>query len=137
MINHNYNMMIFDIINSFLLVVLYILIIVVIKNTEFHIIENTFKMEKDFWNNEFTNSKIQYCIIYDKKNIVSSKNKYNAILNDIYKYKFIENLSINRLDAKNAMKEIRRLLKLYHLDIDIEIKIKDGSYIINNTSIHN
>ena len=129
MINHNYNMMIFDIINSFLLVVLYILIIVVIKNTEFHIIENTFKMEKDFWNNEFTNSKIQYCIIYDKKNIVSSKNKYNAILNDIYKYKFIENLSINRLDAKNAMKEIRRLLKLYHLDIDIEIKIKDGSYI--------
>jgi hypothetical protein len=137
MINHNYNMMIFDIINSFLLVVLYILIIVVIKNAEPQISDNTFKMEKDFWNNEFTNSKIQYCIIYDKKNIVSSKNKYNAILNDIYKYKLIENLSINRLDAKNAMKEIRRLLKLYHLDIDIEIKIKDGSYIINNSSIHN
>ena len=129
MINHNYNMMIFDIINSFLLVVLYILIIVVIKNAEPQISDNSFKMEKDFWNNEFTNSKIQYCIIYDKKNIVSSKNKYNAILNDIYKYKLIDKSCTNRLDAKNAMKEIRRLLKLYQFEIDIEIKIKDGSYI--------
>lgn len=124
-------MIVIDIINSFLLLILYILLIH-IKNIESQISDKNFiPLEKDFWNNEFTNSKIQYCIIYDKKNIVSSKNKYNAILNDIYKYKLIEKSYTNRLDAKNAMKEIRRLIKLYHFDIDIEIKMKDGCYITN------
>ena len=101
------------------------------------------------------NSKINYCIITDiDKDIISNSNKYFRILIDIYKSlsaSFILqnttfnikltndngikgyiwcpeiNMSVQRKDSNETLKEIIKMINLNNYKIDIEIVLADGT----------
>tara|TARA_A100001035_G_C27767208_1_gene494287 strand:+ start:222 stop:749 length:528 start_codon:yes stop_codon:yes gene_type:complete len=114
--------------------------------------------EKELNMTQFTNSKIEKCIIKNKNEIISEgKTKFQPVLSDVWNYmsspekikKYTTfniketnkngkrgytwcndiKLSFQRKDATGTLKEIINMVKVNKLTIDLSIKLKTGRIV--------